>query len=143
MVVEDDIDEDEFEDKWPYSLDKKVEEPEKPMTPSLPSTQSEPSDPNEKTESDIAKQRHDILLKKYHAEQSMLQGQHLKTKEYLEFITQIVDKEVLQSNLQRPIEHDPLKILEKIQAFDTEDEIEMTNNSQQQSALPSYLFDEI
>ena len=38
MVVEDDIDEDEFEDKWPYSLDKKVEEPEKPMTPSLPST---------------------------------------------------------------------------------------------------------
>lgn len=38
MVVEDDIDEDEFEDKWPYSLDKKVEEPEKPMSPSLPST---------------------------------------------------------------------------------------------------------
>lgn len=59
----------------------------------------------------------------------MLSGAHLKTKEYLEFITQIVDKEVLQSNLQRPIEHDPLKILEKIQAFDTEDEIEMTNNS--------------
>ena len=28
MVVEDDVDEDEFEDKWPYSLDKKVEEPE-------------------------------------------------------------------------------------------------------------------
>jgi hypothetical protein len=38
MVVEDDIDEDEFEDKWPYTLDKKVEEPEKPMTPSLPTT---------------------------------------------------------------------------------------------------------
>ena len=47
--------------------------------------------------------------------------------------------------MQKPIEHDPLKILEKIQAFDTEDEIELTNmtSSQQQSALPSYLFDEI
>jgi hypothetical protein len=45
----------------------------------------------------------------------------------LEFITQIVDKEVLLQNLSRPIEHDPLKILEKIQAFDTEDEIEMSN----------------
>lgn len=87
MVVEDDIDEDEYEDKWPYSLDKKVEEPEKPMTPSLPSTQSQPSPSDEKSESDIAKQRHDILLKKYHAEQEMLKNQHLKTKEYLEFIT--------------------------------------------------------
>jgi hypothetical protein len=36
MVVEDDIDEEEFEDKWPYTLDKKVEEPEKPMAPALP-----------------------------------------------------------------------------------------------------------
>ena len=47
--------------------------------------------------------------------------------------------------LQRPIEHDPLKILEKIQAFDTEDEQDITNlaYSQQQSALPPYLFDEI
>jgi len=38
-----------------------------------------------------------------------------------------------------------LKILEKIQALDTEDEIELTNMtySQQQSALPAFLFDEI
>jgi len=52
---------------------------------------------------------------------------------------------VLLQNLSRPIEHDPLKILEKIQAFDTEDEIEMSNltSSQQQSALPTQLFDEI
>lgn len=99
MVVEDDIDEDEFEDKWPYTLDKKVEEPEKPMTPSLPTTQSQASDVDEKTESDIAKKRHDILLKKHLAEQDMVNSQHLKTKEYLEFITQIVDKEVLQGNL--------------------------------------------
>ena len=56
-----------------------------------------------------------------------------------------MDKEVLLQNLSRPIEHDPLKILEKIQAFDTEDEIEMSNltSSQQQSALPTQLFDEI
>ena len=34
MEVEDDIDEDEFEDKWPYTLDKKEpEEPPKPLTP--------------------------------------------------------------------------------------------------------------
>jgi hypothetical protein len=54
---------------------------------------------DEKTESDIAKKRHDILLKKHLAEQDMVNSQHLKTKEYLEFITQIVDKEVLQGNL--------------------------------------------
>ena len=96
MVVEDDINEDEFEDKWPYSLDKKVEEPEKPMTPSLPITQTQVFPVDEKSESDISKQRHDSLLKKYHDEQEMIKGQHLKTKEFLEFITEIVDKEVLQ-----------------------------------------------
>lgn len=42
--------------------------------------------------------------------------------EYIKFITEIVEKEVLMQALQRPIEHDPLKILERIQAFDTEDE---------------------
>jgi hypothetical protein len=63
MVVEDDIDEDEFEDKWPYTLDKKVEEPEKPMTPSLPQPQVPAVD--EKVEADAAKQRHDALLKKH------------------------------------------------------------------------------
>lgn len=66
-------------------------------------------------------------MKKYHEEQEQIDRQHQKTVEYLEFITQIVDKEVLLQNLSRPIEHDPLKILEKIQAFDTEDEIEMSN----------------
>lgn len=56
-----------------------------------------------------------------------------------------MDKEVLQQALQKPIEHDPLKILEKIQAFDTEDEVDMTAlaYSQQQSALQPDLFDEI
>ena len=65
--------------------------------------------------------------------------------EHLDFIVEIVDKEVLQQALEKPIEHDPLKILEKIQALDTEDEIELTSMaySQQQSALPVVLFDEI
>jgi hypothetical protein len=78
-------------------------------------------------------------MKKYHQEQEDIKKNHQKTIEFLEFITQIVDKEVLLQNLSRPIEHDPLKILEKIQAFDTEDEIEMSNltSSQQQSALPT------
>lgn len=75
----------------------------------------------------------------------MIEEQQKKVVEYLDFITEIVEKEVLLHALSKPIEHDPLKILEKIQAFDTEDEIEMTNMtySQQQSALPAYLFDEI
>ena len=66
-------------------------------------------------------------MKKYHDEQDQIKKQHKNNVEFLEFITQIVDKEVLLQNLSRPIEHDPLKILEKIQAFDTEDEIEMSN----------------
>lgn len=63
----------------------------------------------------------------------------------MDFIIEIVDKEVLQQALTKPIEHDPLKILEKIQAFDTEDEVDMTAlaYSQQQSALQPDLFDDI
>ena len=84
-------------------------------------------------------------MQKYHEEQKQIEEHHKKVVEYLDFIIEIVDKEVLQQALQKPIEHDPLKILEKIQALDTEDEIELTNMtySQQQSALPAFLFDEI
>jgi hypothetical protein len=53
-------------------------------------------------------------MKKYHQEQEDIKKNHQKTIEFLEFITQIVDKEVLLQNLSRPIEHDPLKILEMI-----------------------------
>ena len=48
--------------------------------------------------------------------------------------------------LQRPIEHDPLKVLEQIQAFDMdENSIENTamTVSQQQAVLPGYLFDDL
>lgn len=40
---------------------------------------------------------------------------------------EVVDREVLLQALSKPIEHDPLKVLEKIQQFDIEDEIEITN----------------
>ena len=84
-------------------------------------------------------------MQKFHEEQKQIEEHHKKVLEYLDFIVEIVDKEVLQQALEKPIEHDPLKILEKIQALDTEDEIELTSMaySQQQSALPAVLFDEI
>lgn len=53
-------------------------------------------------------------MAKYHAEQKLVHEQRQKVVEYLDFMIEIVDKEVLQQALQKPIEHDPLKILEKI-----------------------------
>lgn len=146
MVVEDDVDEDEFEDKWPYSLDKKVEEPEPVHHLPTPVTAPEEKkvDPASQQEQE-AKKRHDEAMHKYHEEQKIIQAQQAQVEEYLDFIINVVDKEVIQTALQKPIEHDPLKVLEKIQAFDTEDEIEITHlgYSQQQSALSPELFDEI
>jgi hypothetical protein len=57
----------------------------------------------------------------------------------------VVDKQIILESLSKPIEHDPLKMLEKIQVFDTEDDPEITNITltQQQQAIPVYLFDEI
>lgn len=57
----------------------------------------------------------------------------------------MVDKQIILESLSKPIEHDPLKMLEKIQVFDTEDDPEITNITltQQQQAIPVYLFDEI
>lgn len=47
MVVEDDVDEDDYEDCWPYSLDKKAPEPEPvkyvPQAPTSPSTDADPA----------------------------------------------------------------------------------------------------
>ena len=81
------------------------------------------------------------------AEQAEVEAQRQKNREYLEFIIKVVDKEMIAAALSRPIEHDPLKVLERIQAFDDLDEatVEMTNMtvSQQQAVLPPYLFDEI
>jgi len=84
-------------------------------------------------------------MDKYNSEQAQLKSQHAKVVEYLDFMIEIVDKEVLQTALEKPIEHDPLRILEKINTFDIEDEQNVTAMaySQQQSALPPDLFDEI
>lgn len=68
MVVEDDVNENDFEDHWPYSLDKKVAEPEPvkhvPQAPTSPSTEA---DPPAQQEND-AKKKHDEQMRKYHAE---------------------------------------------------------------------------
>jgi|TARA_B110001450_G_scaffold243064_1_gene254004 hypothetical protein len=68
MVVEDDVNEDDFEDYWPYSLDKKVPEPEPVKhVPAAPASAEESADPQAQKESD-AKQKHDEQMLKYHAE---------------------------------------------------------------------------
>ena len=68
MVVEDDVNEDDFEDYWPYSLDKKVPEPESVKhVPAAPASAEESADPQAQKESD-AKQKHDEQMLKYHAE---------------------------------------------------------------------------
>ena len=40
--------------------------------------------------------------------------QRKATEEYLQFLVKTVDPEVIQTALSRPIEHDPLRMLEKI-----------------------------
>lgn len=75
MVVEDDVDEDDYEDYWPYSLDKKVPEPE-PVNhvPAAAASAEQSVDPTAQQESD-AKKKHDEQMQKYHAEQAIIQEQ--------------------------------------------------------------------
>lgn len=85
-------------------------------------------------------------MKKFHEEQAAIDAHHKKTVEYLDFMIQIVDKEVLLQALSKPIQHDPLRVLEKIQAFDGEDEIDQyskQNISSYSQVFEPYLFDEI
>lgn len=85
-------------------------------------------------------------MKKYHEEQAALEAHHKKVVEYLDFMIEIVDKEVLMQALSKPIQHDPLRVLEKIQAFDTEDETDQfskQNISTYSQVFEPYLFDEI
>lgn len=62
---------------------------------------------------------------------------------------EIVDKEVLIQALSKPIQPDPLRVLEKIQAFDTEDDTDPYQNYSKQNistysqVFEPYLFDEI
>jgi len=76
MEIEDDINEEEFEDKWPYTLDKKVEEPEptfKPPQPEItPQQAEEQKQAAEREQENEAKRKHDALMDKYHSEQRTL-----------------------------------------------------------------------
>jgi hypothetical protein len=145
-----DVDEAAFADKWPYTLDKRLEEKEAPVPkPPVPQASAQQEEEKklqaEREAENEAKRKHDKAMAKYHEEQRVLAAQQAQVVEYLDFMVEIVDKEVLMQALAKPIEHDPLKILEKIQAFDTEEEPDITAlaYSQQQSALPPDLFDEI
>ena len=97
------------------------------MPPALtPAQQEEAKAKAEKELENEAKRKHDDAMQKFHDEQQAIADHHKKVVEYIDFMIEIVDREVLQQALQKPIEHDPLRILEKIQAFDTEDEIDIT-----------------
>lgn len=123
LEVEDNFTEEEFEDKWPFSLAKKKQIEEKPVSP-IAMKKPDEEKKSEQQQDTEAKRKHDEAMKKYHDEQAALEAHHKKVVEYLDFMIEIVDKEVLMQALSKPIQHDPLRVLEKIQAFDTEDEIE-------------------
>lgn len=76
MEVED-LDEADFEDKWPFTLDKKVEEPVKaPQPPQPEPTAAELQQQQQKAEKEAeneAKRKHDALMAKHHAEQRLVQ----------------------------------------------------------------------
>lgn len=52
------------------------------------------------------------MVEKADAQKSEIENQRRSNEEYLRFVVQIVDREVLTQALSRPIEHDPLKMLE-------------------------------
>lgn len=73
MEVEDNVDEDEFEDKWPYSLDKKAAEPEPVHHLPTPMTQPEEQKVDYAAQQENeAKKRHDAAMNKYHEEQKII-----------------------------------------------------------------------
>ena len=73
MKIEDLLDESEFEDKWPWTLDKKVETP--PPLRAQVNPVATPLTEEVKIEAiqDENKKRHDELMKRYDGEQTVMQ----------------------------------------------------------------------
>lgn len=122
MAVEDVVDEAAFEDKWPFNLERKAAEAEveaqrkaKEEQESARRTQEEEQkriEAESKRAEVESKQRHDAQIQKAQDIIEEIEADRKKTAEYLDFVIEHVDPEMLIQALQRPIEHDPLKVLE-------------------------------
>lgn len=115
------IDEDAFIDKFPYTLDVRVPEPElKPFLSTQSSVKSTASQPvkKQKTTKEL---QDEIFMKKHQAEQQTLKEQQNRVSEYLKFLVKRIDMQEFIQTLDKPIELNPLAVLAQIQAYEDEE----------------------
>lgn len=97
-------DEDEFKDKFPWTLDRV---PEKPKEPAIIKRPAEPKK-RMKTEREIAD---DKFKEDHQKKQTALDERHAEMSKYLDFLCKRVDLQKLLNSLNTPITKEPLKVL--------------------------------
>jgi len=116
------IDEEEWKDKFPWTMDKKPE-PKPSPKPQGVKLGAQPRPP--KTLREIK----DLEFKERHEENlAILREREDKVVEFLDFICKRVDLDVLMEALNKPIQRDPMKILSQIvNCYDEDDSLEKIN----------------
>ena len=141
------IDEDEFAQKWPYTLDK-VEEPVKKIIAKNSSSELEKRGAHVPQKEKTETQKADEEFKVKHDAMSRQQNAVLKNEsDFLEFMIERVKLDTLIDVLSEPISHDPLKMLARIQAYSDED-LSLSNandlsNPADQQVLPQVFFNKV
>ena len=136
-------DEEDYKDKFPWTLDKKPEKPPSPKPISAKSPDAigkKPTKTIRELEDEKFREKHEVSMK-------MIQERQDKVEGFLDFICKRVDRQKLMESLNKPIEQDPLKILTQIQGYDDDDSMnplsEDTMLQAQQQILPQSFFNKM
>lgn len=137
-------DEEDFRDKFPWTLDKKVVEPVK-ASPKPPGVTVGASPRAPKT---IRELKDEEYKERHEGRVGELKAREAKLGAFLDFMCSRVDMRQMMAALNRPIERDPLKMLAQIvNGYDEESSIEKVNEDtlekQSQIVLPHSFFNRV
>ena len=116
-------DEEEFKDKFPWTMDKKPE-PKPAPVPAGVKKGAQPKPP--KTMREI---KDETFKRKHEEDMEKLQDREKKVITFLDFMCKRVDLKELIEALNKPIERDPMKILSQmVNNYDEEDSLDRMND---------------
>ena len=116
-------DEDDFKDKFPWTLDKQPEK-EKPKEPVIIKRPETPK--RVKSEREIADEK---FKQDHQQKQDKFDERHANVAKYMEFLCKRVDLAKLITALNTPIAKDPLKVLKQIQAYEDDESSNIQSES--------------
>ena len=124
-------DEDEFRDKFPWTLDRVPEKPKEPEIIKRPETPK-----RVKSDREIADEK---FKAQHYAHLDKLEERHAEVSKYLDFLCKRTDLQKLIEALNDPIKKDPLKVLKQIQAYEEDESSVIQNDSNQKSSSQQIL----